>query len=340
MITLGIETSCDETSAAVVNDDRVLSNLIATQFVHEEYGGVVPEFASRAHIRTLMPIISRALEQADVHISDIDGIAVTQGPGLAGSLLVGVCVAKGLALSLRVPFIGVNHIEGHIVAVAASEPHIDYPYIALVASGGHSMLVYIERPFSYQLIGQTLDDAAGEAFDKVAKVLALGYPGGPAVEKAAQTGDPAAVPFPRALMEKDNFNFSFSGLKTAVLYHVRTLRQQNAPIPIADITASFQRAVVDVLLEKTMRAVSAFNCRHLVLAGGVIRNSALRAAFETACAERGIRVRIPTPLLCTDNAGMIARAGHFRLAAGQSSTLDLDVAPNLRLTDMLYEYRP
>lgn len=333
MLTLGIETSCDETSAAVVDDNRVLSNIVATQNVHEQYGGVVPEFASRAHIRQLTPIIRFALEKAGGSLENIDGIAVTYGPGLAGSLLVGVCVAKGLSLSLKVPLIGINHIEGHIAAVAADDPRIDYPFIALVASGGHSILVYIERPFSYRIIGQTIDDAAGEAFDKVAKVLALRYPGGPAVEQAAREGKTSAVAFPRALMEKENLNFSFSGLKTSVLYHVRSLQQQKKPIPVADIAASFQQAVVDVLVEKTLRALDLYNCRHLVLAGGVIRNSTLRSAFESTCAAREIHVRIPAPLLCTDNAGMIARAGHFRFAAGQFSGLNLDVAPNLRLTD-------
>jgi N6-L-threonylcarbamoyladenine synthase len=333
MLTLGIETSCDETSAAVVNDTNVLSNIVATQTVHEQYGGVVPEFASRAHIRQLLPIMRMALDQAGVSFASIDGIAVTRGPGLAGSLLVGVCIAKGMSLSMKIPLIGINHIEGHIAAAAADDPHFDYPFIAMVASGGHSLLVHIEQPFSYHIIGQTIDDAAGEAFDKVAKVLALGYPGGPAVERAARQGTASAVEFPRALMEKENLNFSFSGLKTSVLYHVRSLQQQNKPIPIADIAAGFQQAIIDVLVEKTFRALDLHRCRHLVLAGGVIRNSALRSAFESTCAARGIQVRIPAPLLCTDNAGMIARAGHFRLAAGQSSGLDLDVAPNLRLMD-------
>ncbi len=331
MIVLGIETSCDETSAAVVDDKRILSNRITTQTVHEKYGGVVPEFASRAHIKQLVPIINMALGEAEIGLKDVDGLAVTLGPGLAGSLLVGLSVAKGLALSLNKPFIGINHLEGHILAVAGDEPDIDYPLIALVASGGHSLLVYVKEPFSYEIIGQTIDDAAGEAFDKVAKILGLGYPGGPVIEKAAQTGDPHAINFPRALLDKDNLDFSFSGLKTAVLYYVRSQQKENQELVVDNITASFQQAVVDVLVEKTWRALQQYQCRNLVLAGGVIRNSVLRDAFEKMCLSNTIRVQIPAPILCTDNAGMIARAGHMRLSRGEFSPFDLDVVPNLSL---------
>ncbi len=331
MIVLGIETSCDETSAAVVNKTHILSNIITTQAIHEEYGGVVPEFASRAHIKQLVPIVNMALNKADVSLNDIDGIAVTYGPGLAGSLLVGLGVAKGLSLSLKKPFIGVNHLEGHILAVAGDDPNLAYPLIALVASGGHSILVHVEEPFSYNILGQTIDDAAGEAFDKVAKILDLGYPGGPVVEKTAKTGNDKAIDFPRALMEPGNLDFSFSGLKTSVLYYVQKKKQAGEIFSVADVAACFQKAVVDVLVEKSFRALERSGCANLILAGGVIRNSALRTAFELKCERENIHVQIPSPILCTDNAGMIARAGLMRLQRGETSTFDLDVAPNLSL---------
>ena len=331
MTILGIETSCDETSAAVVNDQKILSNIIATQTIHEAYGGVVPEFASRAHIKQLIPIIKMALKKAKVCLSDIDGIAVTYGPGLAGSLLVGLGVAKGLSLCLNKPFIGINHIEGHILAVTGNDTKINYPYIALVASGGHSILVHIEKPFAYKIIGQTIDDAAGEAFDKVAKLLHLGYPGGPKIENAAKAGNNKAIDFPRALLNKDNFDFSFSGLKTSVLYYVQNKQRRGEDFSVADVAASFQKAIVDVLVEKTWRALQKYGCDTLVLAGGVIRNTPLRKAFESMCQHQGIDLLTPEPILCTDNAGMIARAGHFRLQEGERSDYSMDVIPNLTL---------
>ncbi len=330
---LGIETSCDETSAAVVNDHTVLSNIIATQAIHAEYGGVVPEFASRAHIRQLSPIINAALDTAACTLAEIDGIAVTYGPGLAGSLLVGLGMAKGLALSLKKPFIGVNHIEGHILAAAAENPALNTPFIALVVSGGHTILVHAEAPLSFHIIGQTIDDAAGEAFDKVAKILDLGYPGGPLIEKAAHDGDGHSIDFPRALMDKDNLNFSFSGLKTSVLYWVQSRRRKNEMFSVADVAASFQQAVVDVLVGKTFRALDQYHIKNLILAGGVARNTLLRQSFENRCAEEHIDLKIPAPILCTDNAGMIARAGHMRLSRGESSDFTLDVIPNLTLHD-------
>lgn len=334
MLVLGIETSCDETSAALVDDQHLLSNIIATQDIHAEYGGVVPEFASRAHIRQLTPIIQKAFTKADKDFGDVDGIAVTFGPGLAGSLLVGLGMAKGLASSLKKPFIGVNHIEGHIFAAAADDPSLDYPFIALVVSGGHSILVQVKDSLSYQIIGQTIDDAAGEAFDKVAKILDLGYPGGPLVEQAARSGDEHAIKFPRALMESGNLNFSFSGLKTSVLYYVQAERRKGNNPLIADVAASFQQAVVDVLVAKTFRALLQTNIKNLVIAGGVARNSVLRNAFKARCAAMGVNLRIPAPMLCTDNAGMIARAGHMHLSRGETSGFDLDVFPNLSLNDM------
>lgn len=331
MIILGIETSCDETSAALVDDNQILSNIITTQTIHTSYGGVVPEFASRAHIRQLLPIIHICLNEADKSIQNIDGIAVTCGPGLAGSLLVGVGVAKGLAWSLKVPFIGINHLEGHVVAVAGNSPLPPLPFLALIASGGHTLLILVKEPFSYITIGGTLDDAAGEAFDKVAKFLGLGYPGGPILEKIAAQGNPDAVTFPRALMGKDNFDFSFSGLKTAVMYYVQSQHRQHNSISIADVCAGFQKAVIDVLLAKTVKAAEFYDCNDLILAGGVARNSALRKAFEKESRLRNIMLHLPNPEMCTDNAAMIARAGHMRLKAGFVSDFSLDVIPNLRL---------
>ncbi len=335
MLILGIETSCDETSAALVDGTRIKSNIIATQMVHQEYGGVVPEFASRAHIRQLLPIMDKALETAGEPLSRIQGIAVTAGPGLAGSLLIGLCVAKSLALQLDVPYVGVNHIEGHILASTLDGPPTVYPHICLVVSGGHTLLVKVQKPMEYEIIGQTIDDAAGEAFDKVAKMLGLGFPGGPAVEKMARQGDCAGIRFPRALLEKNNLNFSFSGLKTAVLYHVKSLKKPPSTPQIADIAASFQQAVLDVLVEKSKMALDIFQCRTLVLAGGVIRNSMLREQFKNTAKQLDIQLYVPAPQLCTDNAAMIARAGHLHLENGERSSFDLDVNPNLALDQIL-----
>ncbi len=331
MLILAIETSCDETSAAVLDDSGILSNIIATQAIHDEYGGVVPEFASRAHVRQLLPIIEQALLHAGQTFANVDALAVTYGPGLAGSLLVGVCVCKGIALSLKLPWIGVNHIEGHIWAASAEQQIHKYPFIGLVVSGGHSLLVLVEEPLKYRIIGRTIDDAAGEAFDKVAKVLDLGYPGGPAVEKTASLGNENAIAFPLALMEKNNLDFSFSGLKTAVLYYVKSLPKEKRNNYIPDIAASFQRAVVNVLVEKAFRALAAYDCTSLVLAGGVVRNSALRRQFENRCNMESIDLSIPSPELCTDNAAMIGKVGLMRLQRGEYSNFELDIAPNLSL---------
>ncbi len=328
---LGIETSCDETSAAVVEDARVLSNIIATQKIHEQYGGVVPEFASRAHMRQLSGIIRVALEQAHTSLDDLNGLAVTYGPGLAGSLLVGLMVCKALALSLNKPWIGVNHIEGHMLATAAEKADIRYPYISLVASGGHTLLVLVNAPLNYQIVGRTIDDAAGEAFDKVAKVLGLGYPGGPIIERVASTGVPDAIAFPRALRESGNLDFSFSGLKTAVLYYSQSLPPEVAGLQLADIAASFQKAVIDVLFSKSLAALQKFKAESLVLAGGVMRNRPLRDYFTAQCQKHGIQLAIPAPELCTDNAAMIAHTGYMHLLHGERSDFTLDVAPNLSL---------
>jgi N6-L-threonylcarbamoyladenine synthase len=328
MIILGIETSCDETSVSLVHDRHILANIIATQKVHEQYGGVVPEFASRAHMKQLMGIMRVALQESGKSLQEVDAIAVTYGPGLAGSLLVGVSVAKGLAYSLNIPFIGVNHIEGHLLA---TEEELEFPYLALVASGGHTILVLVEAARRYRIVGRTIDDAAGEAFDKVAKLLGLGYPGGPQVEKTARLGNSKAIAFPRALMEEGNLNFSFSGLKTAVLYYTQSLSAEQRVDALPDITASFQQAVIDVLIEKSRRAMRQFHCHTLVLAGGVVRNTALRERFADFCTAEQFTLIVPSPELCTDNAGMIARAGYLHLQNGERSDFDLDVAPNLSL---------
>ncbi|MBN2357076.1 tRNA (adenosine(37)-N6)-threonylcarbamoyltransferase complex transferase subunit TsaD [candidate division KSB1 bacterium] len=331
MLVLGIETSCDETSAALVDGTGILSNIITTQDVHQKYGGVVPEFASRAHMRQLLTVIGAALQEAQRALTDIEALAVTRGPGLAGSLLVGLSVCKGIALALKKPWIGINHIEGHILATAETSDTACHPYICLVASGGHTLLVHVKKPLQYKIVGRTIDDAAGEAFDKVAKILGLGYPGGPRVEQSAKGGNPSAISFPRALMESDSLDFSFSGLKTAVLYHVQNLNPEVAEQQTPHIAAGFQQAVVDVLIEKSLRALRRFNCRHLVLAGGVVRNTPLRTAFQQTCRRHDITLSMPAPELCTDNAAMIARAGRMRLLRGQVSSLSLDAMPNLSL---------
>lgn len=331
MIILGIETSCDETSAAVVDDKRILSNIIATQAIHKDFGGVVPEFASRAHIQLLNPIIRKALEEAHVDLGDIDGIAVTHGPGLAGSLLVGLGVAKGLALSTGRPLVGINHLEGHILANFANNPDIHYPFLCLIVSGGHTMLVLCEEELKYKVLGQTIDDAAGEAFDKVAKVLGLGFPGGPVVERTASNGNENAITFPIGLADKENLDFSFSGLKTAVLYHAQSLPSEELEKSKPDIAASFQKAVAEALLLKSKKAVEQTDCPLFILAGGVARNKTLRTRFENEFAAMGVEFSVPDPILCTDNAGMIARAGHIRLSNGYRSSLDLDAVANLSI---------
>jgi N6-L-threonylcarbamoyladenine synthase len=331
MLVLGLETSCDETSAAVVDTNRTLSNIIATQTEHIEFGGVVPEFASRAHIRQLPAIVRMARQKAGIEFSDLDGCAVTYGPGLAGSLLIGLLFCKGIAKSLNIPWIGINHLEGHIMAVAAEKEPPDFPYLALVASGGHTLLVKVDKPLQYKIVGRTIDDAAGEAFDKTAKILGLGYPGGPAIERHAKTGDPLAIAFPRAMLDKDHLDFSFSGLKTAVLYYAQALSIQERRDKINDMAASFQQAVIDILVGKSMRALQRFKIKNFILAGGVARNSTLRNAFSRVCTENQINFRVPTPELCTDNAAMIARVGQIRLQQGEFSPNHLDVKPNLSL---------
>jgi len=331
MLVLGIESSCDETAAAVLADGTLRSNVVESQdSIHVRYGGVVPELASRRHLEVVLPVVARALDDAGVRLPDLDGIAVTHGPGLVGSLLVGLSVAKALAYAHRLPLVGVNHLEGHIFAGCLADPTLEPPFLALVASGGHTALYACEVPLRYRLVGQTRDDAAGEAFDKVAKLLGLGYPGGPAVERTARDGDPKAIAFPLAQFQDRAPDFSFSGLKTAVSLYVR----QHAPLTpgdVADVCASFQATAVKMLVRKAIRAARGLGIRRILLTGGVAANGALRAALEVECAERGYRWTAPPPRLCTDNAAMIAAAGTARLAAGERADLALNAHATLPL---------
>lgn len=334
---LGIETSCDETAAAVIENGRVqLSSVVASQAeMHKKYGGVFPEVASREHIRTIYAVIEQALQQAHISLGDVDAIAVTRGPGLAGSLVVGVNAAKGLALASGLPLLGVNHLEGHIYSAwvhkgeaQTSPPEPLFPLMALLVSGGHTELNLMTDHITYKRLGSTLDDAAGEAFDKVARLLGLPYPGGPSVQKAAESGNSTAFAFPRAKLD-GTWNFSFSGLKTAVLRTVRKLEEEKKPLPVADLAASFQAAVVDVLFTKTMKAAQVFKAKEILLAGGVSANQALREAF---LAQKEFKVHIPNLALCTDNAAMIASAGYYRYCLGFRDPFDLDVLPTWPLS--------
>ncbi|GFO66601.1 tRNA N6-adenosine threonylcarbamoyltransferase [Geomonas limicola] len=327
MLLLALESSCDETSAAVVRDGRtVLSNVIASQIdVHAEYGGVVPEIASRQHLEAVSLVVEQALRDASVSLAELEGVAVTQGPGLAGALLVGISVAKGLALGRRIPLVGVNHIEGHLLAVFLEKP-VEFPFIALAVSGGHSHLYRVDGIGRYRTLGQTVDDAAGEAFDKVAKLIGLPYPGGVAIDRLAQSGDPKAIKFPRPLINDGSFNFSFSGLKTAVLTHLGK-HPEAATSGLNDLAASFQAAVCDVLTRKTAAAVAATGIKRVVVAGGVACNSGLRRSMAAFAAEQGVELAMPSPLLCSDNAAMIAVPGDYYLAHGYRSGFDLDALP-------------
>jgi N6-L-threonylcarbamoyladenine synthase len=330
MMVLGIETSCDDTGAAVFDGKKLHSNVVSTQLVHRDFGGIVPELASRSHIRLILPVIEQALKEAGVERMNLEGIAVTAGPGLAGSLLVGLCVAKGMSLSMGIPFIGVNHLEAHIWALRLSHPDIEPPFITLVASGGHTQLVRVLGWGRYEVLGRTRDDAAGEAYDKVGKLLGLGFPGGPVIEKMAAKGNPKAVPFPRAL-GSDTLDFSFSGLKTAVLNHTLSLSPEGLSAGLADITASFQAAVVDVLVRKTISAAVQCRLRCIGLAGGVAMNSVLRSRMTAEAGPLGIGVLWPDPPLCSDNAAMVACAGHHYLSSGLNSPWSLAPDPSLNL---------
>lgn len=329
MLLLAIESSCDETAAAVLRDGTsLLSSVVDSQVqVHSPYGGVVPELASRRHIETIYPVVQEALQQADVRLDQLDAIAVTQGPGLIGSLLIGMSFAKALAYVTNIPCIGVDHMAGHLLSVFLGDSHPAFPYIALVASGGHSSIYMVNDPLTYKLIGQTRDDAPGEAFDKVAKLLDLGYPGGPIIAEKAGSGNPEAISFPRAWLESDSLDFSFSGVKTAVVNHVNRAGQKNEELHIPDICASFQEAVADVLVGKTISAAKNTGVSQIVLAGGVGANQRLRELLSTRCRDENITAFLPPKRFCTDNAAMIAVAG-YHLFTGkryEDDAINMDV---------------
>lgn len=330
---LGIESSCDETAASVVKNGReVLSNVISSQIdLHTLYGGVVPEIASRKHIEKINQVVTEALKEADMTMDDITAIAVTYGPGLVGALLVGVSFAKSLAFALGKPLIGVHHIEGHISANYIQHKELEPPFACLVVSGGHTHLVVVEDYGKYQILGATRDDAAGEAFDKVARAIGLGYPGGPKIDKISKEGNAEAIRFPRAKVDGSEYDFSFSGLKSAVLNYINSCEMKGETVNTADVAASFQKAVVDVLVDHAITGVKKYGFKQLAIAGGVASNSALRAAFEKACEENGIAFYCPSPILCTDNAAMIAAAGYYEYIRGNRSGWDLNAVPNLRL---------
>ncbi len=323
MIVLGIESSCDETAAAVVKDGKMLSNVIASQIKdHSPYGGVVPEIASRKHIEAIVPVIKQALVDAALQMKDIEGVAVTRGPGLVGSLLIGLSTAKALAYSLDIPFVGVNHLEGHIAAIFLAEKSPAFSFIALVVSGGHTSIYLVKDHQSYSLLGQTRDDAAGEAFDKAAKMLNLGYPGGVVIDKLAKSGNPRTFAFPRAM--KDSADFSFSGLKTSLLVMLKKRGKNFTDEEIPDVVASYQEAIVDALIDKTMQAAADNKIVRVVVCGGVAANSRLREKFTEAVAKNGVELFIPPTILCTDNAAMVAAIGEVLLKSGRRDGLDLN----------------
>lgn len=316
MLVLGIETSCDDTAASVLLDGRtMLANLVSSQnAIHGPFGGVVPELASRQHVRNILPILDGALQKAGVGLKDLDGIAVTRGPGLVGSLLVGLSVVKGLSFQYGIPYVGVNHLEAHLLAILL-EREVSFPYVALLASGGHTLLYVVRDYGEYSYLGGTRDDAAGEAYDKVAKMMGLGYPGGKVIDQMARDGNPKAISFPRARMKKGSYDFSFSGLKTAVWHYLRK-RENTWKSQQTDIAASFQEAVVDMLVAPTLRAARELGVNRVVLAGGVAANSRLRARITEETKEEGMEAYFPSPVLCTDNGAMIALCGHYRLERG------------------------
>ena len=330
---LGIESSCDETAASVVKNGReVLSNVISSQIdLHTLYGGVVPEIASRKHIERINQVIEEALTTANMTLDDLDAIGVTYGPGLVGALLVGVAEAKAISYAKKLPLVGVHHIEGHISANYIENLNLEPPFVCLVVSGGHTHLVVVRDYGKYEILGRTRDDAAGEAFDKVARAIGLGYPGGPKIDKISKEGNPDAIAFPRPKFEDSPYDFSFSGLKSAVLNYLNGCQMKGIEINRADVAASFQKAVCDVLVEHAMIAVKESGLNKFAIAGGVASNSALRAAFEKACAERQIEFYHPSPIFCTDNAAMIGAAAYYEFISGKRDGLDLNAVPNLKL---------
>ena len=330
---LAIESSCDETSAAVVvNGREVLSNVIASQIdTHKKYGGVVPEVASRMHIEVISGVVEEALEKANVTLDKIDAIGVTYGPGLVGALLVGLQFAKGLAFSTKKPLIGVNHIEGHICANYIQHKDLKPPFVSLVVSGGHTFIVHVKDYGQYEVIGQTRDDAAGEAYDKVARALGLGYPGGPKIDKLSKEGNPNAITFPKANFHDDTLDFSFSGVKSAVLNYLNKAKMQNVEVNKADVAASFQKAVIEVLKDNVLATCKSKKVNKIAIAGGVASNSALRETLINAAKKNNIEVLFPAPILCTDNAAMIGSAAYFNLVNNKISDLNLNAKPNLKL---------
>jgi N6-L-threonylcarbamoyladenine synthase len=328
---LGIETSCDETAVAILKDRNVLVNLVHSQLLHQQYGGVVPEFASREHMRIIEPLTKAALNQSQITINDIDAVAVTRGPGLMGAILVGLSFAKGLTYASNKPLIGVNHVEGHIMANFLDHPDLEYPFLCLLVSGGHSQIVYVKDFHNYQIFGRSIDDAAGEAFDKAARILNLGYPGGALIDQMAAKGDPTFYPFPRAKIKNGVNDFSFSGLKTSILYLVKKEGADWTRKHFHDICASYQEAIVEVLVTNTISVALHENINRLVLAGGVAANSRLRAAFQSVAAGYGMEIYFPSLEYCTDNAAMIARAGMELFIRKQFSESDISAIPNLSL---------
>ncbi len=337
VLILAIESSCDETAAAVVKNGReVLSNVINTQIaIHTEYGGVVPEIASRKHIENINHVIRKALEDAGVTLDDIDAIGVTYGPGLVGALLVGVAEAKAIAFAKNKPLVGVHHIEGHISANYVENKELEPPFVALVVSGGHTHLVKVNDYGEYEIVGRTRDDAAGEAFDKVARAIGLGYPGGPKIDKLAKEGNPDAIEFPRAHVDDAPYDFSFSGIKSAVLNYINSANMQGKEINHADVAASFQKAVVDALVSRAVRLAKECGMDKLAIAGGVASNSALRAAVQEECAKNNIKFYSPSPVLCTDNAAMIGAAAYYEYIKGVRHGYDLNAVPNLKLGERI-----
>ena len=326
MIILGIESSCDETAVSICKNSKILSNIVSSQKVHNNYGGVVPEVASREHDRLLNYLVIESIKEANISLNEIGGIGVTKGPGLAGALLTGVSFAKGFSQSLNIPIIGINHLEAHIYANFLAYPELEYPLVCLLVSGGHTQIWYIKNIFKYELLGDTRDDAAGEAFDKGARILGLGYPGGPVIEKIANRGNSNAIKFPRALMEKDNLEFSFSGVKTSLLYLVKKEKSYK----IEDIVASYQNAILDVLVEKLIRSIKMKKVNTCIIAGGVAANKSLRNLVNDKLNNR-INVYYPDITLCTDNAAMVAFLAEIYFMKGISSDLDFEVIPNLKL---------
>lgn len=330
---LAIESSCDETAAAVIKNGReICSNVIYSQIdLHTLYGGVVPEIASRKHIDKINQVVEKALTDAKMTLEDLDAVAVTYGPGLVGPLLVGVSAAKAIAYGANLPLVGVHHIEGHISANYIANPTLEPPFMCLVVSGGHTHLVKVSDYGEYEILGKTSDDAAGEAFDKVARAIGLGYPGGPKIDKVSKEGNPEAIKFPRAKVGGSEFDFSFSGMKSAVLNYLNTASMNNKEIVTADVAASFQQAVIDVLVGHSMEALDIYGFKKFAIAGGVASNSGLRQAFEKACGEKGVEFFLPPPILCTDNAAMIGAAAYYEYMKGVRHGLDLNAVPNLKL---------